>query len=160
MKKLALLFLILSTSVFADIPVGHYELDKIMCSNGEALKLGGKFMSYTIALDVTEIDMKMTAVAKSASWSPFKLFCTQINVGKFSYIEDNKYEGYLALNSVKCNAKIWEGRLRKHAFGIEEQGVFTYTVVGNKLTIQNPETVTKYSCKKTGSFPIYHYTLK
>lgn len=160
MKKLGLLLILLSTSVLADIPAGHYELDQIKCADGNELKLGGKFMTYKIALDVTDGEMKMTAVAKSGSWAPFKLYCTQINTGKFSYIEDDKYEGYLSLSSVKCNAKIWEGRLKKHAFGIEEQGVFTYSVSGNKLTIQNPDTVTKYSCKKTGSYPIYYYTKK
>lgn len=160
MKKLVLLLALLSSQVRADIPTGHYELDQIKCSDGKVLKLGGKFMTYKIALDITDVGMKMTAVAKSAKWAPFKLLCTQTNEGKFSYIEEDKYEGYLSLTGVKCNAKIWENRLRKHAFGIEEQGVFNYTSENGKLVIHNEETVTKYSCKKTNSYPIYYYSKK
>jgi len=159
MKKMALLFLLLSTSVFADIPHGRYVLDKIQCASGDVLKLGGKFMVYKVTLDITDADMKMTAIAKSGSWAPFKLDCTQVNTGKYSYRGDTQYEGDLALDSVKCNAKTWEKILRKQLFGVEAQGVFNYTVSGNKLTISNPNTITKYkTCKKANSYPIYHYT--
>lgn len=160
MKKLLLLTTLLATSAMADIPSGHYVLDKIECTDGKVLKLGGKFMQYQVTLDVSEGEMKMTALAKSASWSPFKLDCAQTNVGKFSYVGETQYEGYLAMDTVECNAGAWETILKKQKFGVEEQGVFDYTVNGNKLTIKNDNTTKLYSCKKTNSIPVYYYTKK
>lgn len=160
MKMLLVFALLFSVNCFADIPQGHYVLDKIECSDGKVLKLGGKFMQYHITLDVTDHEMLMTAKATSASWSPFKLECTQTNKGKFSYIGETQYEGYLAMDVVDCNAKAWEAILKKQKFGVEEQGIFDYEVNGDKLVISNKETQTLYSCKKTGSIPVYHYTKK
>jgi hypothetical protein len=158
MKALAFLLVLVSISSFADIPTGKYRLEKIQCKSGKVLKLGGKFMQYNVTLDVTDADMKMTAIAKSADWAPFKLNCTQINFGKFSYSGDSQFSGSLPMTSVKCNAKTWENILRKQLFGVEAEGVFTYNVSGNKLTIENSNTITKYSCEKTNSYPVYHYT--
>lgn len=155
--KTLLLGLFLSMNALAQIPTGSYILEKIQCKGDKTLKLGGKFMQYKITLDVTEGLMKMTAVAKNGSWAPFKLRCTQINEGKFSYTGDNTYEGNLGLLSVKCNAATWENILRKQLFGVEDQGNFEYHVNGNKLTIENPDTITKYSCEKTNTYPVYHY---
>jgi len=158
--KFLFTLLFIASIANASLPQGNYVLKKIQCSNGEDLKLGGKFMLYDVSFDITDVDIKMTAIAKSAKWAPFKLDCTQVNVGKYSLIGDNQYEGYLAVDTVNCNAKAWESILRKQLFGVEEQGVFTYEVDGEELKISNPDTVTPYSCKKTGSYPIYIYTKK
>lgn len=160
MKTLVLGLALISTSLMAEIPTGKYILDKIVCTDGKELKLGGKFMQYDVTLDVEEGVMKMTALAKSASWSPFKLDCTQVNVGKFSYVGESQYEGYLLPEVVKCNASAWEAILNKQKFGVEEQGLTEYKIDGNKLSIKNLETKTLYSCKKTNSIPVYHYTKK
>ncbi|EQC48016.1 hypothetical protein [Bacteriovorax sp. Seq25_V] len=157
MKKMILALLVMASSVSAALPQGSFILQKIQCSNGEDLKLGGKFMQYDVRFDISDAEIKMTAIAKSAKWAPFKLDCTQINLGKYSLIDDNKYEGFLAVDSVECNAKAWESILRKQLFGVEEQGVFTYSVNGDELRVFNEQTVTPYSCKKTGSYPIYIY---
>lgn len=158
MKLLMTIFLTLySLTSFALIPDGKYKVEKIQCSTGKEMKLGGKFMVYEIFLQVTGFKMKMTATANSGSWAPFKLNCTQINEGKFTYTQEGKYEGDLPNTSVKCNNNAWTRILKQRLFGVEEYGEFTYTVNGNKLTIQNPDTVTKYSCEKDGGYPIYHY---
>ena len=60
--------------------------------------------------------MKMTAVAKSGSWAPFKLNCTQVNEGDYVYTQEGKYEGELLNTSVKCNAKAWTAILKKKLF--------------------------------------------
>lgn len=153
----ALLVTLTALTSFAQIPQGKYTLSKIECSDGKVLKLGGKFMIYNVSLEVGAEDMKMTAVAKNAKWAPFKLDCTQVNTGKYKITSDTQYEGSLALTSVKCNAKAWEGILNKQHFGVEEQGVFDYEVSGNELQIFNPATFTPYSCKDTNSYPIYFY---
>lgn len=155
MKTLVLLLLTMTT--FAQIPSGKYTLEKIECSDGKILKIGGKFMIYTVTLDVSEEKMKMTAIAKSAKWAPFKLDCTQVNEGEFKVVSSSQYEGSLPLASVKCNAKTWEGILNKQHFGVEEQGIFDYEVTDSGLVIFNPATATPYSCKDTNSYPIYHY---
>src|SRR5690606_18304555 len=118
MKNLFLGLALIATNAFAEIPSGRYVLDKIICTDGAELKLGGKFMQYDVTLEVEEGLMKMTALAKSASWSPFKLDCTQVNVGKFSYVGETQYEGYLAPEIIKCNAKAWETILNKQKFGV------------------------------------------
>ena len=158
MKLFILLSLFVSTTAMATIPTGKYLLDKIQCKTGKTLKLGGKFMTYKITLDVTESDMVMTAKAKSGSWAPFKLSCTQINKGTFVYTKENTYEGDLPKDSIRCNAKAWVKILQKKQFGVEKYGEFTYSVNGNKLTSFNPKTITKYSCKGANNYPIYHYT--
>lgn len=155
--KLVLLVSILSLSVFANIPEGRYQIEKIQCSTGKVLKLGGKFMVYKIFLDVGEGVMKMTATANSGSWAPFKLNCTQVNEGTFTYTQEGKYEGELPNTLVECNAPAWTRIMKKKLFGVEEFGTFDYQVVENKLTISNPDTVTKYSCDKTEGYPVYHY---
>jgi hypothetical protein len=141
----------------ADIPTGKYQVENIKCKSGHVMKLGGKFMTYSIFLDVDSTNMKMTAIAKSGSWAPFKLNCTQVNEGSYVNTQENRYEGDLPNTSVKCNAKAWEGILKKKLFGVEEFGEFTYQVNGNKLIIFNPNTVTKYSCDKADDYPIYFY---
>lgn len=158
MKFVIAMMALWSMSVFATIPTGNYKVDKIQCKTGKKLKLGGKFMVYTIYLEVAETEMIMTAKAKSGSWAPFKLNCTQINKGAYVYTQEKKYEGELPNTSAKCNARAWTGILKKKLFGVEEYGEFTYSVKGNKLTIYNPKTVTKYSCDKAGDYPIYYYT--
>lgn len=158
MKLLALLTILVSTQVLANIPTGKYKADKIQCKTGKALKLGGKFMVYTITLDVTDTNMVMTAKAKSGSWAPFKLNCTQVNKGSYVYTQENKYEGDLPNTSVKCNAAAWTAILKKKLFGVEKYGEFNYKVKGKKLTIYNKNTITKYSCDKAGDYPIYYYT--
>lgn len=158
MTKLSLVLALLSFNAFATIPTGKYQVDKIQCSTGKVMKLGGKFMVYKIFLDVGEGEMVMTAKANSGSWAPFKLNCTQVNKGTFTYTQENKYEGELPNVSVKCNASVWTSILKKKLFGVETYGEFDYTVNGDKLTISNPNTVTKYSCAKTGGYPVYHYT--
>lgn len=156
--KLVLIGLMLSLTTLANIPQGRYQIDKIQCSTGKVLHLGGKFMIYKIFLDVGEGNMKMTATARSGSWAPFKLNCTQENEGTFTYTQEGKYEGELPNTLVKCNAQAWIRIMKKKLFGVEKFGTFNYAVIGNKLTISNPDTMTKYSCEKTGGFPIYHYT--
>ncbi len=158
MKKMTLLFLsLMAMSAAADIPDGRYLLEKIECSTGKVLKQGGKFVTYQLFLDINAPVMKMTALAKSGSWAPFKLDCTQINEGSFIYTQEGKYEGDLPNTSVKCNADAWTNILKKRLFGVEEFGTFDYELNGDKLTISNPNTVTKYSCEETGGYPIYHY---
>jgi hypothetical protein len=142
----------------ANIPTGKYQVEKIQCKSGHTMKLGGKFMVYSIFLDIEDTKMKMTAIAKSGSWAPFKLDCTQVNQGAYVNTHEFKFEGDLPNTSVKCNAAAWESILKKKLFGVEEYGEFTYQVSENKLVISNPNTITKYSCDKAGDYPIYHYT--
>jgi hypothetical protein len=155
--KLSLIVLLLSFSAMANIPHGRYQVEKIQCTTGKVLHLGGKFMVYKIFLDVTEGNMRMTATANSGSWAPFKLNCTQVNEGTFTYTQEGKYEGDLPNTLVKCNAQAWIRIMKKKLFGVEKFGTFDYKITGNKLTISNPDTMTKYSCEKTGGYPIYHY---
>jgi hypothetical protein len=157
MKIILVLLMFVSLNSMANIPTGNYKVEKIQCTGGKIMKLGGKFMVYEIFLDVSTTEMVMTANAKSGSWAPFKLNCTQINKGKFTYTQENKYEGELPNISVKCNADTWTRILKKKLFGVEDFGEFTYAVNGNKLTISNPNTITKYSCDKDGGYPVYHY---
>ncbi len=160
MKTLLIAFLI-STTTFANIPQGSYLLDKIACSVGnKTLKLGGKFMVYTITLDVFESKMRMTAIAKNRPWAPFKLDCVQQNYGDYSIISNDTYEGNLPLESVKCNSSLWEKILRKNLFGVEEQSNFSYSYSDGKLVVQNPNSITKYSCADNGGHAIYYYTKK
>lgn len=158
MKYTAILLSLLATSAFANIPIGKYKADEVKCKSGRALKLGGKFMVYTIFLEVAATEMTMTANANSGSWAPFKLNCTQVNRGKYVYTQENVYEGDLPNISVQCNNPAWTNILKRRLFGVEEYGQFNYTVNGNKLTIYNPNTITKYSCKDPGDYPIYYYT--
>lgn len=158
MKFLLTLLVLLSVSAFANIPDGKYKVDKIQCSTGKIMKLGGKFMVYEIYLDIAGSKMTMTAKADSGSWAPFRLHCTQVNEGSFVYTKEGKYEGDLPNTSTKCNADAWTSILKKKLFGVEEYGEFTYLVSGNKLEVYNPNTITKYSCDKTGGYPIYYYT--
>ncbi len=157
MKLLVLITMLVSFGAMANIPVGKYKVEKIQCTGGKVMKLGGKFMVYEIFLDVSDSEMVMTANAKSGSWAPFRLDCTQVNKGTFTYTQEGKYEGDLPNTSVKCNAATWTRILKKKLFGVEEYGEFTYVVNGNKLTISNPNTVTKYSCDKDGGYPVYYY---
>ncbi len=154
--------LLLSLSTFAGITDGRYILDNIKCSDGTVLKLGGKFMKYNITLDVKDDRMKMGAVAKSAKWAPFKLECTQINKGKFTIIDEKTYQGYMSLDSIKCNSPAWVNIMKKHAFGVEEdEVVFNYRVKGKKLSIHNPNTKNNFkTCEKKKLTPVYHYTLQ
>lgn len=147
-----------SATAFATIPEGRYKVDKIQCKTGKQLKLGGRFMVYSLLLDVGATSWKMTAKAKSGSWAPFRLDCTQINRGKFTYTAEGKLEGDLPNESVECNAAAWTEILKRRLFGVEEFGVFNYKIQGNKLEIYNPNTVTKYSCDAAGDYPVYYYT--
>ncbi len=155
-----LLTLLLSVSIFAAIPAGDYKLDRIVCSSGKELKLGGKFMVYTVTLDVTASDMRMTAIAKSGSWAPFRLDCTQTNYGKYSLVNASTYQGYLGLENVTCNNDRWTDRLRKRPFAAEPNVVdFNYSVSGNSLVIKSPNTTNNFkSCAKDNAYPIYYYT--
>lgn len=157
MKLLTLAIALMATPVLAKLPTGKFTLEKIQCSTGKTLKLGGKFMVYKVNLDITDSTLKMSVTAKSGSWAPFKLNCVQINNGKYSLIGDSQYSGYLSKDYVKCNAKAWEDIVNKKGFGVEKEGVFNYTFANNKLVIKNPNTVTKYSCDKENGYPIYHY---
>lgn len=149
----------MSTTAFAVIPAGTYQVDKIQCHKSKkVLKLGGKFMVYKIRLEVSATDMTMTATANSGSWAPFKLNCTQVNKGKVVYTKENTYEGELPNVSVKCNNDMWTGILKKKLFGVEKYGEFTYKLDGNKLVIFNPNTITRYSCETPGDYPVYYYS--
>lgn len=157
MKLMILMLTLVTTTAFANIPLGKYQVEKIQCKTGKTMKLGGKFMLYTIFLEVSENYMVMTANAKSGSWAPFKLNCTQVNKGKYVYTQQNVYEGDLPNISVQCNSPAWTNILKKRLFGVEKYGVFNYQVNGNKLTVYNENTMTKYSCDKPGDYPIYYY---
>ena len=158
MKIITFLTLLVSTTAFANIPLGTYKVDKIQCKTGKQLKLGGKFMVYSIMLEVKETEMIMTAKAKSGSWAPFRLNCTQLNRGKYVYTQEGKYEGELPNISASCNNSMWTNILKKRLFGVEEYGVFNYKVNGNKLEVYNADSVTKYSCEAVGDYPVYYYT--
>ena len=158
MRLIAILMMLTTVGAYANIPVGQYKVDKIQCKTGKELKLGGRFMVYSLLLDVEATSWKMTAIAKSGSWAPFRLDCTQINVGKFTYTSEGKLEGDLPNESVECNSPAWTEILRRKLFGVEEFGEFTYKVDGRKLEIYNPNTITKYSCDSAGDYPIYYYT--
>jgi hypothetical protein len=156
-----LLVMLMTLTTFA-LPQGKFVLDKIQCRDqngvdGKTLKLGGKLMVYKINLEITDTELLMDVHAKSGPWAPFRLICDQKNEGKYSLIGDNHYEGFLEMTLSKCNAKMWERILKKHSFGVEEQGVFTYTYENGKLITYNKDTVTKYSCEKTNSYPVYYY---
>lgn len=160
MRILAILMMFVSATAMANIPTGRYKVDKIQCTkSGKELKLGGRFMVYTILLDVEATAWTMTAIAESGSWAPFRLNCTQINKGKFTYTAEGQLEGDLPNESVACNNPAWTRILKQRLFGVEEFGVFTYKVSGNNLEIYNPNTITKYSCDEiAGDYPIYYYT--
>ncbi len=155
-----LITFLVATSIMAAIPSGKYKLDKIVCTSGKELKLGGKFMVYTVTLDVTASDMRMTAIAKSGSWAPFRIDCTQTNYGKYSMINGSSYQGYLALENVACNNQAWTNRLRKRPFGAQDtEVVHGYSVSGNSLQIKAMNTTNNFrSCEKTNSYPVYYYT--
>lgn len=156
--KLVIMLMFFSVSAFATIPVGNYQVEKIQCHKSQkVLKLGGKFMVYTIKLNVQETQMVMTATAKSGSWAPFKLNCEQVNKGKIVYTKENTYEGDLPNVTAKCNNSVWTGILKKKLFGVENYGEFTYSFENNKLTIFNPKTITRYSCTDNGDYPVYFY---
>lgn len=148
---------VLSFNVFSTIPVGQYKVEKIQCQSGKVMKLGGKFMVYEIFLKVTEVDLTMTAKAKSGSWAPFRLDCTQVNRGQFVHTQEGKFEGELVNVAVECNSPAWTAILKKKLFGVEQYGVFDYKVNGKELVIFNKNTITKYSCDKSGDYPIYFY---
>lgn len=156
MKTLLAAVLVIS-SAMAQIPLGKYKAEKIQCKTGKVMKLGGKFMVYEIFLDVKASEMVMTAVAKSGSWAPFKLNCSQVNRGSYVYTQEGKYEGELPNISAKCNNAMWTAILKRKLFGVEEYGVFNYRVNGNRVQIFNPDTITKYSCDGAGDYPVYHY---
>lgn len=155
--KAILLTALMSVSSFAAIPHGQYKIEKIQCKTGHVMKLGGAFMVYDILLNVGEGIMTMTATANSRPWAPFRLRCTQVNKGSYTLTQVNTYEGDLPNTSVECNAETWTNILKKKLFGVEAYGTFTYNVQGNKLTIFNPNTITKYSCDGAGDYPIYYY---
>ncbi len=157
-----ILALIVSLSVFANIPNGNYVLDSIKCNDGTPLKLGGKFIQYNVLLDVAGDTMTMSVNAKSGSWAPFKLNCQQRNVGKFTIIDSTQYQGYMRIDTVNCNNATWTDVIRKKAFGVEnDEVVFDYSFSGNKLTIHNPKTKNNFkTCEKKGKTPVYYYTKK
>lgn len=154
-----LLPLLIASSVFATIPKGSYLLDKIMCTTGETLKLGGAFMRYNVVLKVGEEQAEMTAIAKSAKWAPYLLNCTQVNSGEFKYIGPGQYQGGLEISKVKCNLGIWEGILKKQHFGVESNGsIFDYEYNDGKLVLSVKDTFTNYkTCREAGGSPIYYY---
>lgn len=153
----ALLIFLLSFPAAAEIPLGNYEITKIQCQSGKILQLGGSYMRYHVYLNFTDTKMTMTAQMKSLTSNKQALECVQINSGEYVYTQDNKFEGELENKSIKCNAKAWERILKKKAFGVEEYGEFTYSIRGDELIISNPNTITRYSCRNTGDYPIYHY---
>ncbi|WP_412471736.1 hypothetical protein [Halobacteriovorax sp. RT-1-4] len=156
--KTILAFLMV-TSVFATIPQGTYLLDRIECTTGETLKLGGAFMRYNVILKVEEEKAEMTAVAKSAKWAPYLLNCTQVNSGDFKYVGPGQYQGGLEMTKVKCNLGVWEGILKKQHFGVESNGsIFDYEYNDGKLVLSVKDTFTNYkTCREAGGSPIYHY---
>lgn len=149
--------LLLANFSFAQIDEGRYKAQKIQCKSGKTLKLGGKFMIYDIYLEIKDNRMTMTAIAKSGDWAPFRLNCTQLNQGNFTYTKENTYEGELPNISVSCNSPAWTAILQRKLFGVEEFGEFTYAQSAGQLIIHNSQTVTKYSCDAPGDYPIYYY---
>ncbi|EPZ50056.1 hypothetical protein M902_0600 [Bacteriovorax sp. BAL6_X] len=156
--KTILAFLMV-TSAFATIPQGTYLLDRIECTTGETLKLGGAFMRYNVTLKIAEENAEMTAIAKSAKWAPYLLNCTQVNSGEFKYIGPGQYQGGLEMTKVKCNLGVWEGILKKQHFGVESNGsIFDYEYSDGKLVLSVKDTFTNYkTCREAGGSPIYHY---
>lgn len=152
------LSLLLINSGFSAIPLGKYQIEKIQCKKGKTLKLGGKYINYDIDLFVSESKMKMVAIATAFDWAPFKIKCTQINEGRYTLTGANKYEGDLPNKTATCDPSLWTRFLKDNLFGVEKYGEFTYKVSGKKLTIFNPQTITKYSCDSAGDYPIYYYT--
>lgn len=139
------------------IPDGDYKIEKIQCKSGKTLKLGGKFLIYDIFLNINSNEMTMTAKAHAGDWAPFKLECTQVNKGNFTYISSDQYEGSLPNISVQCNNDMWTNILKKKLFGVENFGKFSFTTEANQLVIYNKDTVTKYSCDQANDYPIYYY---
>lgn len=152
----ALSLLAFGLNSFAELPQGDYIVEKVVCSDGRQLKLGGKFMEYTITLKITEDEMFQQAIAKSGSWAPFRLNCVQKNVGKYTQLSESQYEGFMEIDDVTCNASAWESMLYKKGFGVEKLGVFDYKMENGLLLISNERSENKFSCKN-GSFPTYYY---
>lgn len=159
MKFLLLLFVSIQFA-YADIPEGKYLLNKIVCTTGKVIKLDSKekFVGYKVYLTVKDLAMTMTAKARSKGWASFILNCDQRNKGKFSYVGDDQFEGYLSLDKVKCNVKMWTGIVKKRKFGVHEQGLANYKVNGKKLIITHFESENRYSCADEGGIPQYYYT--
>ena len=158
MKFSMLMLVFFCFSAFATIPAGKYKVEKIQCHKSkEVMKLGGKYMSYDIFLNITDTKLQMNVSAKSRSHAPFNLKCDQTNAGSIVYTKENIFEGELKITNLKCNAWAYEKILKMKNFGVEDYGEFTYSVNGNKLTVYKPNTKTNYRCKSSGDYPIYHY---
>lgn len=157
MKSILLILTLFTKTVYADIPEGKYHLKRIKCTTGTELSLGGNRVKYDVYLEVKDLNMKMTAIAKAQTWANFKVSCTQINRGKFSYVGVNQYEGYLALEEAKCNVPMVSRILRRRGFGVEEQGLSEYSVNGKQLIIKNLETKNLFRCKDEDGIPVYYY---
>ena len=159
MRAFILLFMLTTaTAAFAVIPVGTYKADNITCKSGKVMHFGGDRIHYSLTLEVMSNMMRMTATVKSQGWFNGILNCIQVNEGSYVYTQASKYEGELPNIKASCNFPPMTAILKAKLYGVEEYGEFNYSVVGNKLTIFNPQTVTKYSCTGAGDYPIYNYT--
>ncbi len=154
-----LVSLLLAFSTFATIPQGSYLLDRIECTTGQVLKLGGAFMRYNVTIEIAEESIEMTAIAKSAKWAPYILNCTQVNAGEFKYVGEGQYVGGLEIADVDCNLGVWKNILKKQHFGVESAGsIFDYEYADGKLKLSVQDTFTNYkTCREAGGSPIYYY---
>ena len=77
-----LITLLFSLTIWASIPLGRYQVEKIQCKSGKVSELGGKYMIYNIFLEVGPTSMTMSATAQSNRRNvPINVTCLQINQG-------------------------------------------------------------------------------
>lgn len=163
MKLLSLFTVFFSLSAYAVLPQGNFHLDKIQCSNGKTLKMGGPFFEYTMIYTIKDGHMSLVAKARAKKFSPIQLFCTIENEGNYYDLEEGKIEGELLPTTCICNNKrgerseFWTKKICAKGYGAEEFGPAQYSVSGNQLEVRFLNTKTMYSCPE-GSLPVYYYT--
>ena len=162
MKFLIVLAITLSANVWGDVPTGIFKLDKIQCSDGKVLNIGGRFFDYSMKLVTGSEKMTVTAVNASKTIANFKLTCTIVNEGDYQNVEDGKFRGELKEKNCVCKNKrgeinkLFTNKICAKKYGEEPLGISNYTFIEGKLLIDNPETTNIYSCEN-GSHPVYYY---
>jgi hypothetical protein len=163
MKVLLLAMLFISSRAQAGLPEGNFVLDKIECSNGKLLKIGGPFFAYEMNYTVADGRMTLVAKANARKFSPIQLFCTIQNEGNYFDLSEGQFEGELLPTTCKCVNKRgelssrWTEKICSKGYGSEEFGHAEYTFENNKLAVRFTDTKTMYSCPE-GSLPVYYYT--
>ena len=63
MTKIMIFVFLISSNLFANIPIGKYKLEKIQCKKGYKLPLGHRTMRYDVFFEVSTDTLQMKANA-------------------------------------------------------------------------------------------------